>query len=392
MVRYAYSSILIDIINMNEWVSRDRALELLGVQAQSLYAYVSRGQIGAQPDPVDPRRSLYRLEDVSALLTKRRRGRKARSIAETALNWGEPIIPTALSTARHGKLYYRGRDAIGLASSQSLEDVAGLLWQTSNNVRFAATSPTASSPFAALGGLAVTAEPSLGCGPERLCRDAAEVVGVIASALGCQSSKEPVHRRLAEAWRGSDEAADSIRRALVVMADHDLNASTFAVRVAASTGASIAASVLAGLCALSGPRHGGAASLLSALLDQAARSDAAQACRDWMARQIELPGFGHPLYPHGDPRCAHLLGNIVLDEPMAAMRDAVGDITSRLPNCDFALAALKRAHDLPPDAPFGIFLLARSVGWCAHAMEQILEGQLIRPSGRYVGALPDGKG
>lgn len=100
---------------MNNWIDRKAALELLGVKAQTLYAYVSRGRVSTQPDPLDPHRSLYRHEDVAALASKRARGRSTAAISESSMVLGEPAIPTALSTAHHGKLYYRGKDAIELA-------------------------------------------------------------------------------------------------------------------------------------------------------------------------------------------------------------------------------------------------------------------------------------
>lgn len=374
---------------MKDWVDRAAALTLLGVKAQSLYAYVSRGRISTKADPLDPRRSLYRLEDISALTTRRARGRKTATIAETSMAWGEPIIPTALSTARHGKLYYRGQDAIELARIATLEEVAALLWQSASGVRFGNIASTGRSPFVALGNLAETAGSSLGCSRERLCKDAAQVVGLLVSAVGCAPSQDPVHIRLAQNWNLGEDGAARIRQALVAMADHDLNASTFAARVTASTGASLAACVLAGLCALSGPRHGGAGKALMSLLEQADRGDPAQACKGWLERESGLPGFGHPLYPAGDPRGALMLEGIVLDSSMSGLREVVAEIANLLPNCDFALAALVRSYRLPADAPFILFMIGRSVGWCAHAMEQILEGQLIRPRGRYMGHLQE---
>ena len=174
-----------------------------------------------------------------------------------------------------------------------------------------------------------------------------------------------------------------VRRALVVLADHELNASTFAARVAASTGASIAACLLAGLATLSGPRHGGAADAVAALVDDAARRGPSAALADARTRDA-LPGFGHPLYPAGDPRAAALLAHAPLDDALAELRDAAAALGER-PNVDFALLALVRAHGLPADAPLRLFALGRSVGWAAHAMEQAATGQLIRPRARYEG-------
>jgi citrate synthase len=177
--------------------------------------------------------------------------------------------------------------------------------------------------------------------------------------------------------------AERVRQALVLVADHELNASTFVTRVAASTGASVAASLLAGLGALSGPRHGGAGAALLALLDEAGRIGAAPAVAAWLARGRQLPGFGHPLYPQGDVRAAALLGGLAVDQLTEELREAARAATGALPNIDFALAALTRSCGLPPGAPLALFTLGRSVGWAAHAIEQITTGALIRPRARY---------
>lgn len=78
---------------MNAWLTRDEALDRLGVRPQTLYAYVSRGQIGMRPDPADPRRSLYRSEDIAALTTRRARGRRVSAIAESAVAWANRFSP-----------------------------------------------------------------------------------------------------------------------------------------------------------------------------------------------------------------------------------------------------------------------------------------------------------
>ena len=174
----------------------------------------------------------------------------------------------------------------------------------------------------------------------------------------------------------------------MLIADHELNASAFAARVAASTGASVAAALLAGLCALSGPRHGGAGRALAALMDEAQTSGAGAAVGGWLARGHGLPGFGHPLYPGGDPRAVAILDGLAIDAVARAVRDAACDATGARPNVDFALAAFARASGLPADAPFSLFLIGRSVGWAAHIVEQVATGTLIRPRARYEGAEP----
>src|SRR5689334_22231488 len=112
---------------MAEWMNREEALTALGVRPQTLYAYVSRGRIAMMPDPANPRRSLYLSEDVSTLTTRRARGRAITRIAASTIAWGEPAIVTGISTIRHGKLIYRGRDAVAWARSATLEETAALL-------------------------------------------------------------------------------------------------------------------------------------------------------------------------------------------------------------------------------------------------------------------------
>ncbi|GLS34276.1 citrate synthase [Mesorhizobium albiziae] len=380
---------------MPAWISRDEALTRLGVRPQTLYAYVSRGRIGMQPDPADPRRSLYRTDDIAQLITRRGRGRRASAIAESAMTWGEPAIATSISTVVHGRLVYRGEDACTLSGHMTLEETAGLLWADSEPVVFApkpggtASEGGRAEAFSALALLAANGQPSLGRSPARLHADAAAAIGGLATSLGALPGSRPVHMRLAEAWSVRNAGADAIRRALVLLADHELNTSTFAARVAASTGAPLAACLLAGLSALCGPRHGGAAeAAVTVFLDDAVRLGAADAVALWLTLDRPLYGFGHPLYPDGDPRAKALLAAVECDEAVARLRDAVFAATGRQPDIDFALVALTRAFRLPPDAPFRLFALGRSVGWAAHAMEQALTGGLIRPRARYEGPPP----
>jgi citrate synthase len=380
--------------NLSDWLSREEALERLRVRPQTLYAYVSRGRIGMRPDRADPRRSQYRADDIVALATRRARGRSPSAIAESAIAWGEPSIVTSISTVLHGHLVYRGQDAVALSERATLEETAAMLWAVPEPVAFRAASPDAphqagrASAFAQLALLAGQGRPSLGRSAASLHADAAHAVGVLASALGASAGSEPVHQRLARDWSVDATGADAIRRALVLLVDHELNASTFAARVAASTGAPMAACLLAGLATLLGPRHGGAGEAVMQLAEDAARHGADAAIRRWLSHDRPLPSFGHPLYPDGDPRAVALLGVIDIDDLTRSLRDAALAATGARPNIDFALAALTRSLGLPRDAPFRLFALARSVGWAAHAVEQIMSGSIIRPRGRYEGLLP----
>ena len=376
---------------MSEWLTREEALARLNVRPQTLYAYVSRGRIGMRPDSADPRRSQYRADDIAGLTIRRARGRSPQAIAESAIAWGEPAITTSISTVLHGRLVYRGGDAAALSATATLEETAGLLWDADGPVSFASLTHAAvrqsgtPTAFARLSALAAEGWPSLGRRPAMLQQDGAAATSVLATSLGAIPGAEPVHERLARGWSVDAAGADLIRKALVLLADHELNASTFAARVAASTGAPIAACLLAGLATLTGPRHGGAGAAAIALVEDAGRLGPDEAVARWLAHDRPLPGFGHQLYPEGDPRGQALLGDLKVEDGLLRLRDAVLAATGLHPNIDFALAALTLGLDLPVDAPFRLFALGRSVGWTAHAIEQVTSNRPIRPRARYDG-------
>ena len=372
------------------WLKAEEALKRLGSKPQSLYASVSRGRIRARPDPADSRRSLYHAEDVDRLAARARGRRSSASVAAQAINWGEPVLPAAISTIVGGRLIYRGRDATVLARTATLEEVAGLLWGGGVPHLPESAAPPPDDPLGsallALAGRAAVAPPTLARSQLALREEAAHVLAVMADAL-LGGGRGPLHYRLADRY-GRPEAADALRAALVLLADHELNASTFAARVTVSTGASLAAGVLTGLAALHGPLHGDAAATVRALAEDMAgrEGDAEAALRDWLGEGRTVPGFGHHLYPDGDPRAAALLADLGLPEGLAALREAGSVVTGEHPNVDFALAALSAVYRLPREAPITIFALARTVGWLAHLLEQAASGQLIRPRARYIGA------
>lgn len=378
------------------WLTAEEAMARLGVRPQTLYAYVSRGRIETETDPADPRRSRYRLSDVAALAARKGRGRKAADVARNAIAWGEPVLASAITTIEHGRLYYRGRDAAVLAETASLESVARLLrgghgaaLKSADRPPVPALADMRARMFAALAQRAGADGPSRGRAALALAVEAAGLLDVVADAAAGETGEGPIHLRLTRAWGCSEDAAELIRRTLVLLADHELNASTFAARVTASTGASLAASALAGLSALSGPLHGGMAPRVWNLVEESRRIGPEATVAGRLARGAPVPGFGHPLYPAGDPRAAALLGALTPSAEMLALRYSVEMATGEAPNIDFALVALTDALDLPQDAPFAVFAVARSAGWIAHAVEQLQTGQLIRPRARYTGPPPE---
>jgi citrate synthase len=205
----------------------------------------------------------------------------------------------------------------------------------------------------------------------------------------------------------SEEQKAALDAYLVTIADHGLNASTFAARVVASTQAGLTSSVLAAIGALKGPLHGGAPGPVLDMFD--AIGSAANA-RGWLEDALDrgerLMGFGHRIYRVRDPRADALKGAL---EPLIATgqvdsgrvtlaeaveRDALSILKERKPNrpldvnVEFYTALLLEALGFARVAFTAVFAIGRTVGWIAHAREQALNGRLIRPRSVYIGPLP----
>jgi citrate synthase len=391
----------------------------LGVKLDTLYAYVSRGLLHSVAVPGSRERH-YRADDIEQF--------RARSGGERGREPLIPVIDSAICLIENGRFFYRGHDAVRLASAATLEEVADLLWTEGGTPAIAPTLPHPASgrEFGrGPGGDASSKarEPGSGVefGPQgltgrvqvRLATLAAEdfaaldlrragiirtgrtiLAELVATIVNAESRGEPAHRRLAAAW-GLDEAgADLIRRVLVLLADHELNASAFVARCVASTGATPYAVVSAALGALSGRRHGGQSARAEALFDEigdSAESMPVMAAR--LARGDDLPGLGHPLYPEGDPRARAIIEAVAVARPtfgarIAAAAAAAKQLTGQYPNVDFALGAAVTSLGLPDGSALALFLVGRTAGWIAHAIEQYESGILIRPRARYTGLRP----
>lgn len=381
-----------------DWIAAQEAQDRLGVRPQTLYAYVSRGRVQVRPDPGDSRRSLYRAADIAALTERKSRSRKVSEVAAGAISWGEPVLASAITTVSGGRLFYRGRDAIRLAETETLESVARLLRGGHGAALKRTERPTPPQAadmrtrgFLALAGRAAVDPPARGRAALALAVEAATLLDVLTDAIAGDVGGGAIHNRLALAWGQGPggPGADLIRRILVLVADHELNASAFAARVAASTGASLSAAALAGLATLSGPRHGGATAAVRKFAAEAAQLGPREAISGRLVDDRALPGFGHNLYPDGDPRAAALLDRFSPPPELARLQDAVRAVTGLAPNVDFALIAACEGLRLPSDAPFALFAVARCAGWIAHAIEQGQADTLIRPRARYIGPAPE---
>jgi citrate synthase len=181
---------------------------------------------------------------------------------------------------------------------------------------------------------------------------------------------------------------------LILCADHELNISAFTARCVASAGSTPYAAIVAALAALQGYKHGGASERVATFL-QAATIDPQQTVRDYLRRGEALPGFGHHLYPTGDPRSKFLLELAHRARPSApilavaaAVVDTANQAIQLAPNLDFGLVVLAHTLGLPSHAPFTLFALGRTAGWIGHSIEQYALHQMIRPRSRYVGVQP----
>ncbi|HLG54881.1 MAG TPA: citrate synthase [Vicinamibacterales bacterium] len=187
--------------------------------------------------------------------------------------------------------------------------------------------------------------------------------------------------------------------ALILHADHELNASTFAGRVAAATLTDIYSAVVAAIGTLKGPLHGGAnAEVMKMLLDlgqHATGERIDEVVRGKLARKEKIPGFGHRVYKTEDPRATHLR-QMSRDLGKRAGNTAWFDISQRIealvkaekklnPNVDFYSASTYYTLGIPIDLYTPIFAVSRMSGWTAHILEQYANNRLIRPRADYTG-------
>ncbi|MBV8728895.1 MAG: citrate synthase, partial [Acidobacteriia bacterium] len=189
--------------------------------------------------------------------------------------------------------------------------------------------------------------------------------------------------------------------AMILHADHELNASTFAARVTAATLSDIHSSVTSAIGALKGPLHGGAnQDVIRILLELGDEDEAADRVRETLAKKIKIPGFGHRVYRTDDPRATHLrvlseelgkrTGHEKLYRMSRRMEETVKSVKKLNPNVDFYSASTYYSLGIPIDLFTPVFAVSRMSGWTAHILEQYHNNRLIRPRAEYKGN-PDGQ-
>jgi citrate synthase len=420
---------------VTEWIGAAEAAERLGIKPASLYAYVSRGVITRRREPVG-RASMFDAGEIEELV-HRGRPRRISGGATPA----ELVIESALTEITPSTQRYRGYGATDLALRCSFEDVATLLWT--------GTLPCAgeaeSEPPGPIGGVAVETRrwiatpaavaagraaqaalpaetlpleriqvivPALAATDQfRLHLDRPAVVAagkaLIAGltealpAAAPDAADEPdvpgsIAARLATRLCRAPATTGLIRvinAALILVADHELAASTLAARVAASMRADPYAVVSTGLGAMTGALHGGAALGAELMLGSAdSAADAPRVVGDVLRRGEKLPGFGHFVYRDGDPRAnllLRLIAEYAPDSERLAVASAVTAEARRRalpdPNIEFALAVLAAVAGMVRGAGEAMFATGRSAGWLAHALEEYERNIPIRPRCVYTG-------
>jgi citrate synthase len=389
-----------------EEVPTAEAARRLGIKVETLYSYVSRGLLRSRRDD-EGRRSIFDAREVEELRRRRARHQRDQEIA----------IESSVTVLGDDRPFYRGVDAIELADTCTYEQVAERLWLTEQ--------ASADVPWRTRAGISVAAARLV---QAQLPDDATlidrieVIVTVVAASDPLRSNIDPVAlpftaRSLVAAvvealppaqagnrGGGRGGIADRLwsrlapspprahdiallNTAMVLLADHELAASTVAARVAASVQADPYSVVTAGLGVLRGPRHGGDVRRAEELLQSiVAEGSADRVIGALLRRSQSIPGVGHLAYRGTDARSETLLRKLreaYPADPFAAAADAVRRHVehSRLPatNVDLALAALTGSSGMVAGAGEAIFAVSRIAGWLAHAMEEYRFPTRLRP-------------
>jgi citrate synthase len=382
-------------------VTAREAIALLGVRLPTLYAYVSRGWVRSIPGP-RRRGRLYARADLDRLKARHDARAGHAAVAVDALRWGEPVLDSAITRIDREGTFYRGHSVSALANEDvPFESVAELLWRgdmpaerarpswradglglASSRIATALRQSGSGDPllrlmlaipvFAGADSDRAASSTDVECARARTLLVRLRCVPGIADRTRRERAlaASTMARGVLEAFgaRKGREAERAVNRCLVVCADHELNASTFAARVAASAGCNLYACIVAALAVLSGSLHGGVTDQVAALVEGVGSPDRA---RSFVTERTRLGDSN----ARRDVRVATLL----------AVIDAMRALGREPPNLDAGLVAVAFTLGLPAGAASVLFALGRTVGWVAHVIEQRSSAYVIRPRARYVG-------
>lgn len=408
-----------------DYLTLDEALARLKVKPGTIYSYVSRGLVRRLPQS-DPRKSHYAREDVDRLASRKRGRVGGAAAAESSMRWGEPVIQSGITYISLSGPIYRNRSAIDLANSgTSFESVAMLLytglWQDDAIAWPMVPTPRDLAPLLAsrngpvgpedIGNLLAMATLALGMKGRGAVEmnegnSIAAARMIVQTMVGCigllMPSRVFVERKAGETLaayvlraasvKDTPNARRAINAALIVLADHELAAATFTARVAASTNATLFNCVAAAISSHVGFTVGTATNSIETQLLGDLKSkklvEALDLIRDYGANRF---GFNHPLYAEGDPRAELILETA---KKLVSPRSSLANIFPFLdtvrksgskPGVALALAVLTKALGMPPGSATVLWIVARSIGWVAHALEQRSQAFMMRPRARYGG-------
>ncbi len=344
---------------------------------------------------------------------------------------------SSISSIIDGVLTYRGINIDDLAENASFEEVAYLLWygklpnrseldqlqtqldqyavipqQVVDQIKLF---PKDTNSMAALrtivSSLALYDEEANDMSPEANQRKAiklqAQLPAAVAAFARVREGKEPVAPKqgvsiahnflyMLSGEEPAEVAVKALDQALVLHADHELNASTFAARVTVATLSDIYSGVTSAIGALKGPLHGGANEAVMVMLEEiGSMSNVEDYINNALANKVKIMGFGHRVYKNGDPRAKHLQkmsqelgklkGNMELYDMSTKIEEMVTGQKGLRPNVDFYSASVYTNLGIARDLFTPIFAVSRVSGWTAHILEQYQDNRLIRPRADYVG-------
>ena len=387
------------------FVSINRAKELLGVKKESLYSYVSRKKIRTIIDPKNGKKRLYSYDDIINLAENKKKA-GAEKIARDTLMWGQPVLESSITLIENSILYYRGISIKDLVEKNTFEEVVSLIWsgslslpssfrdiKTNSHELVAITIPELEKYFIQL---------EKEEGSSLLSKDLQTLGWKILESLVQDVSKNyakntSIATKLAEYFCPKmPHAEELINTALIIIADHELNSSSFSARIVASTGGNLFQVIIGALATLTGPKHGGSILRVELMINELSENmDIDNNLIKRKNRGDDIVGFGHNLYNKGDFRAKILLqkiryyyGDSKEFEIYNSIIQKCRNITKQDPTVDFALLTL--ASILKSNSDFALFLFSygRIAGWIGQAMEQYQEDKLIRPRAKYIGPRP----